>query len=215
MHPLLLRKGRFHNHSFFLQFHLVQFFLLSSILKKTTGDLDLVHPRYIKDTADIISNTLAYIVNLIFRTAVFPQELKRSKIFPVFKKGDNTSLKNYRPIFILSFFSKVIEKLFEQGVLNYFKKFDILTPREFFFHPGSSTNFALIALADQSKKAIDEGKPVGSLFVDFSKAFDSINHNILFQKLASYGIVGVPLNLIRNYLLDREETLNVSGTISD
>lgn len=184
-------------------------------LKNTSAGLDKVHASYIKDVVDVISGPFAYIVNLIFETGVFPKELKKSKTIPVFKKGDRTMISNYRPISILPFFSKVVEKLLEQRLSNYLDQKNIITKRQFGFRHGFSTNLALIALTDKLKKEIDQGKIVGSVFIDFTKAFDTITHDILFRKLASYGIIGPPLKLIQSYLLNREQTISLSDVLSD
>lgn len=184
-------------------------------LKTTSPGLDNIHASYIKEIADIISPIFAYVVNLIFNDAVFPHELKISKITPVFKKSKKTVISNYRPIATLPFLSKVVEKLIEQRLSNYLQKCHLLTAKQFGFRRGLSTNLAVIALTDKLKSDVDKGKYVGSVFIDFTKAFDSINHDILFCKLASLGINGPALELLRSYLLDRTQTVNISGVLSE
>lgn len=141
--------------------------------------------------------------------------MKRSKIIPVYKKGDTTSLANYRPRSILPCFSKVVEKLIEKRLSNYLDKHKLLTPRQFGFPRGYSTDLALIALTDTIKAEIDRGRFVGSVFIDYSKAFDSLNDSILFSKLNAYGITGPSLELLRSYLHDRQQQVCVSGVLSD
>lgn len=87
--------------------------------------------------------------------------------------------------------------------------------KQFGFRPGYSTELAMISLTEEIKYAIDSGSVVGGVFLDLSKAFDSISHDILFQKLESIGVSGVPLELIRNYLRDQEQVVYVSGTFSN
>lgn len=183
-------------------------------MKNTSCGLDGINAFHMKEIVDYIAEPFAYIVNLIFKTGVFPDQLKQSKVIPIYKKGDKTLITNYRPISILPFFSKVVEKLIHQRLSNYLEKYGILTPRQFGFRPGYSTTLALIALTDKFKREIDNGKLVGSVFVDLTKAFDSIDHHILFEKLASYGITGPPLQLVRNYLLNRVLVVSVCGVIS-
>lgn len=185
-------------------------------LKITSPGLDNIHASCIKGIDDFISHTFAYIVNLMFTNAAFyPHELKQSKITPVFKKGNQVIISNYRPISILPFLSKVVEKLIKQRLSNYLQKFRLLTPIQFGFRRGLSTNLALTALTDKLKTEIDKGKYVGSVFIDFTKAFDSINHDILFCKLASLGINGPALQLLRNYLHNRTQTVSISGVLSE
>lgn len=112
-------------------------------------------------------------------------------------------------------FSKAVEKLIAQRLSNYLDKFQLLTPRQFGFRAGYSTNLALITLTDKIKAEIDGGRFVGSVFIDYSKAFDSLNHNILFTKLSAYGITGPSLELLRSYLHDRQQQVCISGVLSD
>lgn len=183
-------------------------------LKITSAGLDNFYSFHIKLIAHLICDVLSYIINLVFKTGVFPSVLKVAKLIPVFKKGDKRLVTNYRPIAILSFFSKIIEKLVVIRLTCYLSKFNVLSPRQFGFRAGFSTDLALISLTDDIKRAIDCGKFAGALFIDLSKAFDSINHNILFAKLDAIGITGPTLALISNYLQDRQQVVYISGAYS-
>lgn len=202
-------------HSFFL--HPVtpeEIVTIISSLKNTGPGIDNFRPSLIKLIASLISETFCHIVNLIFTTGIFPSSLKKAKIIPVFKKGDKRLTSNYRPIAILSFFSKVVEKLIVTRLSSYFSKFHVLSTNQFGFREGYSTDLALIYLTDKIRQAIDAGNLTGALFIDLSKAFDSLVHNILFAKLESIGIAGPPLKLLRNYLKDREYIVSISNTYS-
>ena len=129
--------------------------------------------------------------------------------------GSSFTIANYRPISILPCFSKVVEKLIEKRLSNYLDKHKLLTPRQFGFRRGYSTDLALIALTDNIKAEIDRGRFVGSVFIDYSKAFDSLNHSILFSKLSAYGITGPSLELLRSYLHDQKQQVCISGVLSD
>lgn len=173
-------------------------------LKDTSAGLDNIRASHLKAVADVISSTLCIIINRIFEGGIFPQILKKAKIIPVFKKGDRLLISNYRPISILSSISKIIERLFVKRLNDFLAKYDLLKPNQFGFRAGSSTNLALLSLTDYIKKSIDSGLLVGSVFIDFTKAFDTINHNILFHKLDMYGIRGPALSFLRSYLINRE-----------
>lgn len=183
-------------------------------LKDTSAGLDNVCAYHLKLVAHCVSVPLSIIINKIFALGIFPSFLKRAKIIPVFKKGDKHLISNYRPISILSSLSKVIEKLFANRLNNYLTKFNILRPCQFGFRSGSSTNLALLSLTDFIKKSFDLGMIVGSVFLDFTKAFDTINHDILFQKLESYGLTGPALNFLKNFLINREGSVCVNNAYS-
>lgn len=183
-------------------------------MKITGAGPDKLHPSHVKLVAPFITDSLAHIINLMFKSGCFPNELKQGRITPVFKKGDRCLISNYCPICVLPFFSKVIEKLIEKRLTNYFKKFNILSPIQYGFRPGYSTELALIALTDELRLAIDEGNYAASVFIDFTKAFEKINHKILSYKLESLGITGPALLLLQNYLKDRMQVITISGVNS-
>lgn len=183
-------------------------------MKITSAGLDNIHPSTAKLVADVIGRPFSYVINLMFSTGVFPQQLKKAKIIPVFKKGNRECAANYRPISILSFFSKIVEKCFVNRLIKYLSKFNILSPHQYGFRAGLSTDYAVLSFTDKIKTAIDSGCYAGALFVDLSKAFDSINHSILSAKLESIGVVGPALTLINSYLSHRKQAVFISNTLS-
>lgn len=189
-------------------------FQLVSSLKTTGPGLDSIHPSRIKLVSKELSPILAEIINKLFKEGTFPKSLKKGRITPVFKKGNRECIDNYRPICVLPFFSKIVEKLLYSRLMSYLTKFNLLTSRQFGFRPGYSTELALLYLTDQIKEAIDEGLFFGAVFIDLTKAFDTINHSILLHKLESFGISGPPLELIRCYLIDRCQMVQINGHLS-
>lgn len=185
-----------------------------SSLKNTSPGLDSVHSFKIKLVASELSSVLSHIINLVFRTGVFPLELKQGKVIPIFKKGDKENLANYRPITILPFFSKVIEKLIVNRIMNYLLKFKLLAHQQFGFRPNYSTELALIEFTDRVKQFIDNGFFAGAVFLDFTKAFDTINHTILFTKLETLGICGPALDLLRSYITNRIQVVQFQEALS-
>lgn len=153
-------------------------------------------------------------LNKMFKTGIFPDCLKVGRITPVHKKGDRELLSNYRPICILPFFSNIIERLMHTRLISDLTKFKLLTSKQYGFRPGYSTELALLTLTDKIKGAIDQGFVVGGVFIDLTKAFDTINHNILIHKLQSYGITGPPLQLISSYLCNRTQVVQIDGKVS-
>lgn len=114
----------------------------------------------------------------------------------------------------ITFLSKVIEKLVVLRLTNYLNKFNILSPCQFGFRSGYSCDLALISLTDQLKQSIDSGCFAGGVFIDLTKAFDTINHKILFNKLEAIGITGPPLLLLQSYLCNRRQKVFVSDVYS-
>lgn len=183
-------------------------------IKVTSAGLDHIYPSSVKLISHAIGTPFSHVINLMFSTGVFPQQLKKAKVIPVFKKGNRECAANYRPISILPFFSKVVEKCFVNRLMKYLSKFNILSPQQYGFRAGLSTDCAVLSFTDKIKTAIDSGCYAGALFVDLSKAFDSINHSILLAKLEAIGVVGPALTFISSYLSNRKQAVFISNVIS-
>ena len=158
-----------------------------------------------------IAKPLASIINLSFSTGIHPDKLKIAQVMPVFKKGSRLETCNYRPISLLSNINKIFEKVMYSRVYNYINKSDCFYPLQFGFRGKHSTNHALISIVDEINEALDKKKVVAGIFVDFQKAFDTVNHEILLKKLSHYGIKGNINNWFRSYLLDRKQFVSILG----
>ena len=126
---------------------------------------------------------LAALINSSFREGVFPRELKKARVVPIYKTGDKSLINNYRPISILSFYSKVFEKLMYNKLYNFIKANDILYAHQYGFRRGHSTQQAIITLIDKITKSVNSDDFVISVFIDLKKAFDCVPTNILLAKL--------------------------------
>ena len=142
---------------------------------------------------------------MYFTRYIVPDEMKIARVIPLFKSGDQEAFANYRPVSILPCFSKFLEKVIYNRLLSYITNLGIFCNNQYGFRKGHSTSLALVDLYDKisSALAIDRKEYSVGIFLDLSKAFDTVNHNILLDKLSYYGIRGLPLDLVKSYLSDR------------
>lgn len=166
---------------------------------------DNIPASIIKYNATTFSNILNTCFNKIIATGQYPRCLKESKVCPIYKSGDSCLLDNYRPISTLSVFNKVFEKLLANRLVNFFEKHNVIYKFQYGFRQACSTTTALTELVDFVVNEIDCRKIVGALFIDLKKAFDTLNHEILLNKLRCYGVRGLVNDLFRSYLSNRTQ----------
>ena len=166
------------------------------------------------DPTHYISEVLTIIFNESLLQGIVPDVLKVSKVTPVDKGGEVTDPSNFRPISTLSALTQIFEKLVYKQLINYIEKHDILFQFQFGFRKGHSTAQAVSEIADNLREAIDNNLYTCGVFIDFSKAFDTVNHEILLKKLESYGIRGMPLKWFTSYLNNRQQYVAIGHTES-
>ena len=154
---------------------------------------------------DQISNHLATICNLSFSTGVFPAVLKTAKVIPIHKKNSKLEVSNYRLISLLSNIDNIFEKLMHSRLIEFLEGKQILYYRQFGFRKDFSTNHAILTLLESTQKALDDSQFACGIFTDLEKAFDTISHDILLEKLNYYGIRGIGNDWFRSYLNDRTQ----------
>ena len=133
---------------------------------------------------------------------------------PVYKTGNKNIFTNYRPISILPRFSKVFEKVVLNRLINYVEKKNILSCNQYEFREEYSTYMAIVDMCNKITTAIDNNEYAVGIFIDLSRAFDTLNHNILLKKLEHYGIRGIALQWFCNYLSNRKQYVYINGTSS-
>ena len=182
--------------------------------KKATGT-DGLPACMIKDVASVISSPLSYIVNLSLKTGTIPAEWKEARVTPIYKSGPKNLFDNYRPISVLSVMSKVLERAIHKQLLSHLESENLLTPSQYGFRPKRSTQLAATALLDNIRRDVDRGNLVGALFIDLSKAFDTLSHSKLLTKLSAYGIVDKELMWFTDYLFGRKITVSYGDYLSN
>ena len=141
--------------------------------------------------------------------------MKTAKVIPLFKSGDKKSFNNYRPVSLLSQFSKILEKLFDNRLQSFIDKHSILSDSQYGFRSSCSTSSALIELIEEISTSLDNKKIAIGVFIDLRKAFDTIDHKLLLSKLDHYGVRGQSNNWIKSYLEHREQFVQIGDYKSD
>ena len=183
-------------------------------LKNGAPGYDEITAFVLKDTRQSISNPLCYLCNLSLSGGVFPKELKLANVLPLFKTGDPMLFNNYRPVSLLCVLSKVFEKVMYTRLLHFLELHNILIKNQFGFRKFHSSYMALMVMMNDISKALDDGDSVIGIFLDFSKASDTVNHRILLDKLFHYGVRGNALNWFESYLSDRRQYVTYNDTKS-
>ena len=180
---------------------------------KATG-IHNIPNKVLKDSVHLIAPSLMDIFNLSISTKIFPEDLKVLKVVPVYKSGERESLNNYRPIAVLPTIARVFEKLLYGQLYSYLMHNKLLDERQFGFPSLHSAALALGKSTDYWLMNIDNGKLNSVVFLDIRKAFDTVNHEILLQKLECYGIRGNELIFFQSYLENRIQACSVNGHLS-
>ena len=145
---------------------------------------------------------------------MFPDKLKLAKVIPLFKNGVRTLVKNYRPVSILPIFDKILEKLVNKQLTNFLEKNKILSNFQYGFQKNRSTSLAVVDVVSKITKPLENKKIPCCIFLDFAKAFDTIDHTISLKKLEHYGIRGVAKDWFQSYLNSRFQTVVIGNVTS-
>ena len=177
--------------------------LLKNIdISKAVG-IDNLPGRFLKDGAVILAKPVTEICNLSIKSIIFPDPCKLAKLKSIFKKGSRMDPSNYRPISLLPLISKIFEKIVHDQMIDYLAQYNILYKYKSGFRTKHSTDLRLSYLNDKILKGFGNGLFTGMILIDLQKAFDTIDHNILLEKLKAIGFCDDNLNWFHSYLTDR------------
>lgn len=185
--------------------------ITAALKPKTSNDCYGMNVALIKEIVETIAEPLAQLFNQSVTTGVFPDLLKTAVVTCIHKKGDKNIPSNYRPISILPAVSKIFETLIKNRIMDYITHRQILTEHQHGFRRGKTTVTAMTSMLNEISEAFDSGEFAQVAFCDLSKAFDTISHNILLDKLNHYGIRGSPHALLTSYLSDRSQRVVWKG----
>ena len=189
--------------------------IINNLTPKTSSGIDNLSIKHIKVIKYELAKPLTLITNQVLSSGIFPDKLKIAKVIPIFKKGDDTDVNNYRPISLLPAISKITEKVIYNQTYNYFDQNKILYAHQYGFRKQHSTELAELELVDRTIYTLDKDETPINIFLDLSKAFDTLNHTILLNKLHHYGIRDGSLTLFKSYLQNRKQYVVINNAKSE
>ena len=169
----------------------------------------------LKKTLGVLLDPLFRFFNYFLNNGIFPNILKKASVTPIFKKGDSRYLDNYRPVSTLPLFGKILEKLIYNRLYSFFTAKNTIYENQYGFRKNHSTSHAVNLSVKQIIDQIEKKRHVIGIFIDLSKAFDTISHEKLIYKMNFYGIRGVSLELIKSYLSGRVQSTKFQSENSD
>lgn len=188
--------------------------IIKSLKTKTSTGHDGISTKLLKSIAPGLINPLTLIINQSLITGIFPDTMKIAKVIPLFKKENPELVDNYRPVSLLCAISKVFEKTAYNQLYNYFKINNLFYNSQYGFRDEHSTELASIELIDRIFTDIDKKKNPITVYMDLSKAFDTLDHKILLHKLKYYGINGAALSWFDSYLSNRLQYVEIDSSKS-
>ena len=183
-------------------------------LKDSAPGWDDITASLLKMSIEYLRDPLCYLCNRSLQEGIFPSQLKIANVLPLFKAEDPLQFNNYRPVSLLCILSKVFEKIMYSRLHEFLEKLDILYEYQFGFRKKHSTHLAHLILHDKLSKVLGDGKTAIGIYLDFSKAFDTVDHDIFLSKLFHYGIRGPAYDWFQSYLSDRSQYVTYNGVKS-
>ena len=183
--------------------------IIANLKNKNSSGHDKISNKYLKLLRYEISTPLEIIFNKSIQDGIVPDRMKITHITPIHKSKSSHDLANYRPIALLPCISKVLEKIIYNRLYNFLSHYNILNNNQFGFRPGRNTVNAVTLFIGDLLNSLEDKKYSTALFIDLTKAFDTINHKILLNKIHNLGIRGNAYNWINNYLNNRIQQVKI------
>ena len=219
----------FQNHKSVQRINLANFHYKSSLTFNSVSELDVkkeilnlsskkatrkgdIPAKILKNSINAYLSELTILVVNCLKEGVFPDDPKLADIAPIFKKEDSLNKENYRPVSILPHLSKVLERILYKQIDRFMKK--TFSPYLCGFTKNRNVQYSLLKMIENCKKQLGNGEKVGVIFMDLSKAFDTINHSSLLAKLKVYGFSNQALRLLQSYLCNRFQGSIINGSFS-
>lgn len=185
--------------------------ICTSLKDKISSGCDGVPTRIIKRSGGVIKKIVCYIINNSLKFGIFPEQLKLALVIPVHKKGDRAVFDNYRPISLLTAFSKIFETAMCGRLVSFLTSCNLLNGTQHGYIKNRSTQTAVFQFTQQIINALENGDMPLGLFLDLSKAYDSLDYDILLLKLQKYGVRGPALMWFNSYLTGRQQKVVINS----
>ena len=189
--------------------------IVQGFKKNKSPGYDDISNDLLKEIIDEIIVPLEHVLNLSIINGQVPDKMKIAKVVPIYKKGDPLNIANYRPISLLSSISKILEKIIYDRTITFVRNCNLLSDSQFGFRQKHSTTHAILNFVNHIATAIDNHLHTLGIFLDLSKAFDTIDHEILLFKLSHYGVRGKALEWYKSYLTGRNQFVSINSANSN
>ena len=189
--------------------------LIDDLDSKNSTGCDGLSNTLLESTKLNLVKPITLIVSQMLTTGIFPDKLKIAKVIPLFKKGDKSIFSNYRPISLLPSLSKLFEKVIFQQLYKYLEDSNLFYESQYGFRKGNSTELASLEIVNRLLSKMDKGKVPQAILIDLSKAFDTLDHDILLYKLKGYGLAKKSINVFKCFLTNIQQYVNYDNTNSN
>jgi len=188
---------------------------IDSLKNQLSSGPDVISNKIIKENKLIFSKILSFLISISLQKGYYPSCLKLSKIIPIHKTGSKVKIENYRPISLQCSFGKIFERVIHDKITKHLEENSILSRTQHGFKKFHSCQTAVAVVHDSILTKLHSKEIVIGIFLDLSKAFDTLNHSILIEKLNHYGFQGKELNLLKSYIIDRRHYTEVNNKKSE